>query len=158
MSQEIRSVVFELRDENGVIQEGIKQQIAGIVESWSKKSADSAEILFKGELPEPPLKLAHDLRRITGEALANIQKHSGANLVKVTLAATDASLTLEIADNGKGFSCPYDDLYPLVSKGKLGLISMKERAEMAGGTLSIISGQSGTVVSVSIPLGKHMKD
>jgi signal transduction histidine kinase len=157
MSQEIRGVVFELRDENGDMQESIKQQIAGIVESWSKKSNISAEIVFQGEVPELPLKLAHDLRRIAGEALINAQRHSGASLVKVTLSSADGFIKLEIIDNGRGFICQSDDLYPFVSKGKLGLVSMKERTEMAGGTFLINSTPAGTAVSVSIPLDKPRK-
>lgn len=157
MSQEIRGVVFELRDENGELQESIKQQMARIVESWSKKANISAELVFHGEIPELPLKMAHDLRRITGEALANAQRHSGASLIKVTLSATDGFIELEICDNGRGFTCQGDDLYPLVRKGKLGLVSMKERAEMAGGIFSVNSTTAGTVISVSIPHDKSRK-
>ena len=46
MSQEIRGVVLELRDENGDRHEGIKAQVAGIVESWSKRSNISVDLVF----------------------------------------------------------------------------------------------------------------
>jgi signal transduction histidine kinase len=153
-SQEIRGVVLELHDGNPAINQDLKQQLSSLVEDWSKKCGISAEIIFRGEPPVLPLKLAHDLRRILGEALANVQRHSCASLVKVLLASTLEGLRLEVSDNGKGFECRNDDLYPFVSKGKLGLVSMKERAEMAGGTINIYSNTTGTTLSVSIPLKK----
>jgi signal transduction histidine kinase len=151
-SQEIRGVVFELHDGNPATNGDLKQQLSSLVEDWSKKSSISAEIIFRGEPPVLPFKLAHDLRRILGEALANVQRHSCASLVKVLLAATPETLTLEVSDNGKGFTCQNDDLYPFVSNGKLGLVSMKERAEMAGGSININSNTKGTTLLVSIPL------
>jgi len=158
MSQEIRGVVLEMRDENGDGHEGIKSQMTGIVESWSKKSDISAELVFSGEVIELPLKLAHDLRRIVGEALANIQRHSGASRVKVSLAATGELLKLEIGDNGCGFTCTTEDLYSFVRMGRLGLVSMKERVELAGGSFLISSDKRGTVISVTIPLEKTQKE
>ncbi len=151
-SQEIRGVVFELHDGNPATNGDLKQQLSSLVEDWSKKSSISAEIIFRGEPPVLPFKLAHDLRRILGEALANVQRHSCASLVKVLLTATPEMLTLEVSDNGKGFTCQNDDLYPFVSNGKLGLVSMKERAEMAGGSININSNTKGTTLLVSIPL------
>jgi signal transduction histidine kinase len=158
MSQEIRGVVFELHDENGNSNEGIKSQMTGIVESWSKKSDIVAELVFSGEVTELSLKLAHDLRRIVGEALANIQRHSGASRVKVSLAATGELLKLEIGDNGCGFTCATEDLYSFVRMGRLGLVSMKERVELAGGSFLISSDKRGTLISVTIPLEKTCKE
>ncbi|RJO61896.1 MAG: sensor histidine kinase [Dehalococcoidia bacterium] len=157
MSQEIRGVVFELRDENGNVHEGIKPQIEGIVGSWRKKSGIAAELVFSGEVPELPLKRAHDLRRMVEEALANIQRHSGASRVKVSLVSTDELLKLEICDNGHGFTCTTEDLYSFVRMGRLGLVSMKERVELAGGSFLINSDGRGTVISVVIPLDKAQK-
>ena len=154
MSQEIRGVVFELRDENGNSPEGIKSQLEAIVESWSKKCGISAGLAFSGDVPELSLKMAHDLRRIVGEALANIQRHSGATLVQVSLASTDGQLKLEISDNGHGFACTTEGLYSFVRMGRLGLVSMKERVELAGGSFLISSDGRGTVISITIPLDK----
>jgi signal transduction histidine kinase len=154
MSQEIRGVVVELRDENGNTHDRIKPQLEVIVESWSQKCGISAGLVFSGEVQELPLKLAHDLRRIVGEALANIQRHSGASRVQVALASTDGQLKLEISDNGHGFQCTTEGLYSFVRMGRLGLVSMKERVELAGGSFLISSDGRGTVISITIPLDK----
>jgi len=152
MSQEIRGVVFELRDENGNAHHDLKSRVSGLVEQWSSSSGIPVELSFGGDIPELPLKRSHDLRRIIGEALTNIQKHAGASGVKIALESEGAQLKLEIIDNGHGFNCIEDDLYSFVKLGRLGLVSMKERVELAGGSFCISSGGGGTAISVTIPL------
>jgi len=91
------------------------------------------------------------LYRITQEALRNVAKHAGKTHVKVTLDETDNELHLKIMDFGIGF----DRDAELPSPG-LGMISMQERARLAGGTLDVQSslGQ-GTVITVEVPLHGH---
>ena len=79
----------------------------------------------------------------------NIAKHSHADLVRLYLRKTDGKIALVISDNGRGF-----DLEHVLSVKKsgrgLGLTSMKERAELSGGTFSIESSKgSGTTLLAS---------
>jgi signal transduction histidine kinase len=157
MSQEIRGVVLELRESEGNNHQALKPQMTEIIETWSRDSGIHADLAFAGEVPVLPLKLSHDLRRVVGEALANIQRHSGATGVRIEFVSADDSLKLEISDNGHGFSFAPDDLYSFVGKGKLGLVSMKERVELAGGAFHINSGDVGTTISVAMPLGKSRR-
>jgi len=152
MSQEIRGVVFELRDDGKDTQEGIALQITRQVKSWSSSSGIAVEIACSTDIPTLPLKLAHDLRRIIGEALTNVQRHAKASHVSISLEATPGRLSLDIADNGHGFNCDPRELYSFVSKGRLGLVSMKERVELAGGSLAIKSDNGGTRLTAVIPL------
>ena len=86
--------------------------------------------------------------RIVQEALNNIGKHSGASAVSVDLARTAGTLKLRIEDDGRGI--PLQALP--VDKG-LGLSSMKERAKLSSGSLTVDTAQgSGTVVQVVWPL------
>ena len=90
--------------------------------------------------------------RIAQEALTNVVRHSGASNVRVSLHAGPEDLTLSIVDNGRGFDADNldweDPLYPAY-----GLRGMKERAEILGGTLSIVSSKGeGTSVHMWIPL------
>jgi len=84
--------------------------------------------------------------RILQEAMNNISKHSRGNTVFLLLAKIHETLELEIRDNGLGFS-------PETSPRGLGLSSMKERAELSGGTffLAAAIGQ-GTRLKASWPL------
>ena len=88
------------------------------------------------------------LYRITQEALRNVVKHAGKTHVKVMLEGRENGLHLEVLDLGQGFDL--DTEYPRVG---LGLISMKERARLAGGEVTITSALGrGTTVCVDVPL------
>ena len=85
--------------------------------------------------------------RISQEALTNIARHSGASLVDLALQKAGGRLELTIQDNGSGFR-PDE-----IVKG-LGLSTMRERAELTGGTFSVESAQGkGTTIRASWPLG-----
>ena len=71
--------------------------------------------------------------RIIQEALINIHKHANAQRVVVQLEETNDNLTCRITDDGQGFDPSRPD------PGHLGLIAMRERAELASGTLEITS-------------------
>lgn len=157
MSQEIRGVVLELREAEGKTRQGLKPQMVEIVEGWRQNSGIPVDLVFTGEVQPLPLKLSHDLRRVVGEALANVQKHSSADRVKIEFISSDELLKLEISDNGQGFNCEEVDLYSFVGKGRLGLVSMKERVELAGGSFHIKSGSRGTDISVWVPLGRFRR-
>ena len=84
--------------------------------------------------------------RIAQEAMQNAIKHSGARHIKVQLKGERDAIALNIIDDGVGF-----DVDAASGKG-LGLISMHERAESVGGTLSVISRKGvGTRLQVTVP-------
>jgi len=91
------------------------------------------------------------LLRICQEALANVLKHANASRVTVTMAYGNTGVELTVSDNGIGF----DSNIPLQwdkDKGGFGLISMRERAQLLGGELSVKSSLgSGTNVVAVIP-------
>jgi signal transduction histidine kinase len=87
---------------------------------------------------------------IAQEAVANAGRHSGASEVSVTVAALDGHVELRVRDDGSGF----DEHAALASDepGHIGLVTMRERAELIDGTLAIESGRDGTVVIARAPL------
>jgi PAS domain S-box-containing protein len=94
-----------------------------------------------------PLKIV--IYRILQEALNNAAKHSKADLATISLAKTDGSTTLAIEDNGQGFNLE-EFLSADTPKRSFGLTSMKERAELSGGSFSIESGVGqGTTIRAS---------
>ncbi len=83
--------------------------------------------------------------RILQEGMNNVSKHSRANAVFLSLDKTPRTLELEIRDNGLGFS-------PETAPRGLGLTSMKERAELSGGTFVLeAAGGQGTRLRASWP-------
>ena len=91
------------------------------------------------------------LFRIVQASLNNVVKHARAKIVQVTLLNSTDSLFLTIHDNGCGFAWQGNDKHH--ANAGLGLLGMRERAELLGGTFSIDSevGQ-GTSIAVCIPL------
>jgi two-component system sensor histidine kinase UhpB len=90
-------------------------------------------------LPELPERVRTHLFRVFQEMLANVQRHAGAKRV-------DVWLVLQTADDGRGFT-------PGEAGGGIGLTTMRERAELLGGSFAIESSPArGTVVTVEFPL------
>lgn len=102
----------------------------------------------EGEVPEP---FKVDMFRILQEALNNVAKHSKADLVRLALRRTHGQIDLVIEDNGQGFDPEYVWSVKKADAG-VGLTSMKERAELSGGALSVESHKGrGTTVQASWP-------
>lgn len=72
--------------------------------------------------------------RIVQEALTNVARHSGASRVVVALERRNGSLALSVKDNGKGF-----DSEAPADHDRLGLVGMRERAGLVGGSLQVNS-------------------
>lgn len=90
--------------------------------------------------------------RVLQEALNNVSRHSGARDAWIRLKYSPASLELEVEDHGKGFA------NEKTQRG-IGLVAMRERAELIGGTLAITQrAQGGTLVRLEIPREKAQAD
>ena len=97
--------------------------------------------------------------RTAQEALQNVAKHSGAKSVRVRLAAHATRVVLEVTDDGAGFDVP-----SVASNGPaagtarptgFGLSGMRERAELLGGRLELISSAGrGTTVRLVLPVSR----
>jgi signal transduction histidine kinase/ligand-binding sensor domain-containing protein len=117
---------------------------------WTTGKAIPIEIDVAGTLHKLPEDVAHNMLRISQEAVANALAHGDASRIWIHLRMESGRLFLTVKDNGQGF-----DLGSAFTshRGHFGLLGMRERAERLGGTLDFSSdfGQ-GTEVKVSIPL------
>ncbi len=87
------------------------------------------------------------LTRIVQEALTNVKKHAPGAQVWLSVEANSRQVTVVIRDDGPGF-----ELARVPSSGRFGLQTMKERAEGAGGSLTIRSRPgAGTRLEVTVP-------
>ena len=84
------------------------------------------------------------------ELLTNVVKHAGARTVEIGLDASDETVRLTIADDGRGFADGVADRR--LAEGHIGLASQRIRIESAGGTLRLRSGADGTVAEVELPV------
>jgi signal transduction histidine kinase len=91
--------------------------------------------------------------RIVQEALSNILQHARASRVTISVRESTRAITVTITDNGRGISAT-----DIASRDSLGLIGMRERAELLGGTLTVrVRRPSGTIVKVVIPLADRRR-
>jgi len=98
--------------------------------------------------PDLPKDLSLCLYRIVQESLNNVVKHSGARDAQVELCGTESEIRLRISDSGSGF-----DVESATSRKGIGLLGMRERLRLVGGTISIDSRiAQGTRIDVRVPL------
>ena len=91
------------------------------------------------------------LYRVAQESLENVTRHARATTVKIRISRDEHAVMMSISDNGRGFDTTHMD--SMRSKSHLGLVAMRERIGILGGTFSIVSSpDSGTVVSVRMPI------
>lgn len=142
----VRRIAADLRpailDDLGVTA-ALEQQLRRVRESTGMKTA-----LTVDEEPELDMLTGVTLYRIAQEGLANVVRHANATEVEVTLAVRDGAAVLTIRDDGQGIRTDQ-----VASPSSLGLLGMRERAELLGGSVTI-NGQPGrgTVLTVTLPL------
>ena len=100
-------------------------------------------------LTEPAGELRVEMYRIAQEALVNVRKHAQATNVSVEVQRVQNGYQVRIADNGVGFDSRKS---AQAANGHIGLMAMRERAEIAGGWLKVESAQGrGTAVEFWLP-------
>ncbi len=93
------------------------------------------------------------LFRVAQEALTNVARHANATQVKMSIKEISGAIRMEISDNGRSFQVGKTMLAG--NNKRLGLIGMKERVEMVGGSLAINSAPGrGTTVCAEIPFSQ----
>ncbi len=128
---------------------GLQPAMEWYLEEFEKRSGIIKESHISDDTElQVPDSLKIGLFRIFQESLTNVARHSFAKNVYVSLVQKDKQLILTIRDNGTGFEEKSQG-----TRRTLGLLGMKERAVMMGGTYNI-SGKKGegTTVSVVVPL------
>jgi signal transduction histidine kinase len=97
------------------------------------------------------------LYRVVQEALSNVARHAKASHVSVRILSRKGAVAMEITDNGQGFAVE-GALFAKTSK-RLGLLGMRERVEMVGGTFCVESapGQETTIRAEIPPRGSAKK-
>ncbi|MEU8520100.1 sensor histidine kinase [Streptomyces sp. NBC_01216] len=109
-----------------------------------------ARFTLSGTPVELPTPYEVALLRIAQSALANTVRHADASRAEITLSFMDASVTLDVVDDGRGFE-PARLTAP--AQGGFGLPAMRSRAHSLGGTFTVESAPGqGTAVAVSLPL------
>ncbi len=154
--KELRRVVVGLRPP-ALDELGLTHALRQSLEELQNEKKD-CQFTVKGE----PFRLSSSMEiavyRVVQETLSNIRKHAAASKVKLSLQFQKNRLTVEIGDNGKGFDLN-QTLGSAIAVGHMGLLGMKQRAEMMGGNIKINSREgAGTTVTLSLPVQSNKEE
>ena len=144
--QDVRALAVELRP-TALDDFGLMPALERLAETFQARSGLETVVQanLDGRLP-PEIETV--LYRVVQEALTNIVKHAGAEHVSIVVTSRDRSVAATVDDDGRGFAM--DD----VREDALGLLGMRERLALVGGTLAIESSrESGTTIAAQVPLG-----
>ncbi|MCI0457347.1 MAG: sensor histidine kinase [Gemmataceae bacterium] len=158
LGRETHRIAWELRP-SALDDLGLQSALASYVEEWSKRSNIAVDFQCIGlDTERLPPHVETTLYRIVQEALANVLKHAQARRVSLILKRFNHHAMAIIEDDGRGFDAEAVLDSP-ADRSRLGLLGMKERVALVGGTVQIESGPSrGTTLFVRIPLEANGKD
>ncbi|MFJ6392111.1 sensor histidine kinase [Streptomyces sp. NPDC091972] len=109
-------------------------------------TADGAEATISGERRPLPAEASQAVRRVAQEALTNVRKHAPGAKVRMRLEYGEEQVTLVVRDSGGSAG----EL--TTSGGGYGLLGMRERAELLGGSLDAGPDDEGFVVTLKVPV------
>jgi two-component sensor histidine kinase len=128
--------------------------LEAITDTFTSRSGVQPEVRLTGDLTALTDSQQITLLALVREALNNVQKHSDAERVTITIAAHDRGVDAQVTDDGRGFD-PETTLVQAAREGHLGVVGIHERVRMLGGQARIESRPGGpTVISVSLPSWK----
>jgi PAS domain S-box-containing protein len=123
---------------------GLSMTLQGYVEGFAKRTGIQVTLKRQGDLDNLGFDIELAVFRILQEALSNVHRHSGSLTSAVQISYDGRTLRLQIADMGRGI--------PPGNHGGVGLGSMRERARLLKGRLAIETGNTGTTVTVELPV------
>jgi signal transduction histidine kinase/ligand-binding sensor domain-containing protein len=137
----LRSPALQTGDLIEALRDSATRAIADHEVTWSLEQT--------GERRRISSDIEHQLLRIGQEALLNAARHSGATSIVIRLRYEPETIVLSVTDNGRGFDAPKAQEQ---TTDHYGLTTMHERAQQAGGRLTITSAAgSGTTVEAVVP-------
>jgi signal transduction histidine kinase len=148
-TREAREIIVGLRSDAGE-QLPLAAALQAEARRWSTASGVQVSLMVE-EVGELHPVAARELEWILREALGNVARHARASQVTVRLRRLGGRAVLTVADDGAGFEVP-DELEELAQGRHFGVTGMRERAQLAGGDLSVESAPGeGCVLSVWMP-------
>jgi signal transduction histidine kinase len=137
---EMRTLLLELRPDT-IRGQTLGRLLQSLVEAHQPRLNAPISLSVEGDFVLPQ-DVTIALHRVAQEGLNNASKHAEASDVELKLVCSRSHVTLSIRDNGRGFD------RQTIGAGSLGLVSMAERMESIGGTLSVYSKpDEGTEIS-----------
>jgi two-component system sensor histidine kinase DegS len=146
----VRGMIYDLRPPE-LTELGLAEAMRNYAAEWEARCGItvSSELDLRETRLSPMEELA--VYRVMQEALQNVHKHARASAVGIAWSRSNGSWVLHVTDDGMGF----DLVKAARHKKSVGLLSMRERAELIGGTLQVQSTPGkGTAVTLLLPTEK----
>lgn len=132
---------------------GLTSALRWFAEGFGQRSGIPVELTLPDNFKRLPREMETTLFRIVQESLTNIHRHSGSPRAAIRLWSTEDAVTLEIEDWGRGLKQIRDGPNePKPHAFGVGIPGMRERIEQLGGTLTVESSETGTIVRASLKL------
>ena len=146
MMESLQGILQQLRPV-GLEEFGLSAGLEQLVGGWRRRlPACAFELAIGGDIDDLPDELTVSLYRIVQESLTNALRHGAPRRVAVTLARDAGGCRVTVDDDGAGRAEPNPGSW-------LGVLGMRERAEMAGGRVWLSDGPDGGLsVRLSLPL------
>lgn len=153
MGHELHSLAVRLRPK-ALDDFGLEPAIAAYAEEWSRHSGIAIDVHAGSGTERLPDAVEGAVYRIVQEALTNVARHSEATRAGIVVERRDGHVVAIIEDDGRGFDVDITTWDQMPSRnGGLGLVGIRERAALLGGTVDLESSASaGTTVFVRIPI------
>jgi len=148
---QVRNMIFELRP-TILKTQGLEPALRSYVERLREAEDMNIHLKVEGLEERLPARLEEICFSIIQEAISNVKRHANEENVWLTAIRRGDEFQVVVKDDGEGFDLTeversYD------RRGKLGLLNMRERAEMIEGRLSIESALGkGTTITLNVPL------
>lgn len=144
LSQALHPVVLD--------EAGLESALDVYLPAFEKRTGIAIRYEKAGESQEVDRRIAIHLYRVLQEALNNVARHSKSARADVRLRFSPATLVLEVEDDGVGFNQGTD-------RQGMGLVSMRERAELVNGQIEFLDGTGGgTLIRMTVPLAREEAD
>ncbi len=152
ITDELGRVESELRALIGALEDGatkrvpLRDAVESEIREFERRCEAQVTFVYDGKARAETDSQRIALQSVTRAALANVAKHAEASRVTVRLYVSADLTTLEIEDNGRGFSAEFPP-----KRGRMGLSGMKRRVELLGGEFRVVSRVGGpTTVKASL--------
>jgi signal transduction histidine kinase len=154
MTEEIlsgaRDILQSLRPKT-IRSEGLLASVLKLVDQFGRVNLVETNVSIRGEENTIPAEQKEVIFQVLRESLSNVRKHSRARNLWIVLDLSSIPWVMTVRDDGRGFDVRRVAEDPR-KVGSYGLVGMRERAELMGGTLEIVSQSSeGTVVTLIGP-------
>ena len=131
---------------------GLRSALRVYIDGFTQRSGIQVEQELPAELGRLPGDLETAIFRVVQECLTNVHRHSGSAKAAVRMSRQNGCITIEVEDEGKGM--PAEMISKIASSNSpgVGLRGMRERIQVSGGKLEVMSNGKGTKVRAEVPV------